>query len=60
MTRHGIFGILSAISFLIAVIVWVGKVNTSHALSYVTFALLGLLLLAVHETWFWYRGRPVA
>jgi hypothetical protein len=59
--RHGVFGILAAISFLISLIIWLFDVKTSHALSYVTFMLLGLLLLTVHETVYWYRGgRGVA
>jgi hypothetical protein len=60
MSRHGVFGILSAISFLIALIMQVANVGKGHVLTVVTFVILGLLLLAVHETWFWYRGRAVA
>jgi FtsH-binding integral membrane protein len=58
--RHGVFGILAAVSFLIALIIWVvNPAHPSHLGSYITFALLGLLLLAVHESWFWYRrGVP--
>jgi hypothetical protein len=57
--RYSIFGILATVFFLIAVILWVFKVNTSHALAYTTWVLLGLLFLAIHETWGWYRGRTV-
>jgi phosphoglycerol transferase MdoB-like AlkP superfamily enzyme len=51
------FGIAAIVSFALALIIWLASIHQGRVLTWETFALAGLLCMAVHMVTGWWPRR---